>query len=120
MVFCVTLWCSCYSGQYIEATVYIDPATRAVSVKLGTMDKINGTAYGFYNNTLNQTGWGILEVTARCSACENKDVMYAAGYLEGILTARYVVIVSIVNPKVISHLHYQFDCSSIFFSRVLH
>jgi hypothetical protein len=60
-----------------------------VKVRRGVMDKTDGTAYGYYNNTLNETGWGILELTARCRTCKNTDIMFAAGYLEGILTAKY-------------------------------
>jgi Phospholipase B len=80
-----------YLDGYQEGTVYINPTSGAATCKLGTMDKVNGTAFGYYNNTLNQTGWGILELHSQCEACRNTDVMFAAGFLEGVLTARYAL-----------------------------
>ena len=56
----------------------------------GKMDKKGATAYGRYNNTLMSTGWGILEIRAGYGALKkNHDLMYAAGFLEGVFTARY-------------------------------
>ena len=59
------------------------------------MDKARGVAYGFYNNTLNKTGWGVLEVHAggcgrggNKAKCTDVQSTYAAGMLEGILTAK--------------------------------
>ena len=75
--------------DYMEATVYVDSETGEVSYKLGVMDQVHGTAYGYYNNTLNVTGWSVLEIqTNEGSAASNNEIMFAAGYLEGILTAR--------------------------------
>ena len=71
--------------------MYIDAATGNVSYKLGVMDKARGVAYGFYNSTLNVTGWGVLEIRtagARSRGVNDTVVMFAAGYLEGLLTAR--------------------------------
>ena len=58
------------------------------------MDKVNGVAYGFYNNTLNETGWGVLEIHSAGGSmappgapATNEQAMYAAGLLEGWLTA---------------------------------
>jgi len=75
---------------YQQGTVYIDSLSGAASCKLGLMDKQNGTAYGFYNNTLNVTGWGILELHAHSTTINNTDIMFAAGFLEGVLTARQI------------------------------
>lgn len=49
----------------------------------------NGDAYGYYNNTVQSTGWGILEIKAGYGrqSISNEDLMYAAGFLEGYLTA---------------------------------
>ena len=75
--------------EYIKGTVYIDAETGEVSYKAGVLDRARGTAYGYYNNTLNETGWAVLEIeTRRGSVAMNKQLMYAAGYLEGMLTAR--------------------------------
>jgi len=56
--------------------------------KPDVMDDAKGTAYGFYNNTMNNTGFAVLEIQTRLGNSTNKQLMYAAGYLEGILTAR--------------------------------
>lgn len=70
--------------------MYFDGTSGKFSFKPGAMDK-NGVAYGYYNNTLNATGWGILEIKADCrNRCNNSVAMYAAGFLEGIFTARSV------------------------------
>jgi hypothetical protein len=86
----VTTTCS---DGYQEGTVYINPASGAATYKPGFMDKVNGTAFGYYNNTLNETGWGILELHTKCAECRNTDTMFAAGFLEGILTAEYVLLI---------------------------
>ena len=73
----------------MQGTVYVDSETGEVSYRPGVIDRVRGTAYGYYNNTLNETGWGVLEIqTAQGSVAINKQLMYAAGYLEGVLTAR--------------------------------
>ncbi|XP_070803125.1 phospholipase B-like 1 [Pituophis catenifer annectens] len=52
------------------------------------LDK-NGDAYGYYNDTVQSTGWGILEIKAGYGnqPVSNEIFMYAAGFLEGYLTA---------------------------------
>lgn len=79
------------SDGYQEGTVYYDGTSGKFSFKLGIMDK-KGVAYGNYNNTLNATGWGILEIKAECNQvqCNNSIIMYAAGFLEGVLTSRQI------------------------------
>jgi len=74
----------------MKGTVYIDSETGELSYKPGVIDRVRGTAYGFYNNSLNETGWAVLEIDTRqgSDVAVNKHIMYAAGYLEGLLTAR--------------------------------
>jgi len=73
----------------MKGTVYIDAETGELSYKPGVIDRVHGTAFGYYNNTLNETGWALLEIdTRQGSVALNKHIMYAAGYLEGLLTAR--------------------------------
>ena len=71
----------------MNGTIYYDSSTSTYSIKLGEIDCMNGVACGYFNDTLNITGWGILEVktTKQSSAKNVNDVnrMYAAGYLEG-------------------------------------
>jgi len=75
--------------HYTKGTVYIDAETGEVSYKAGVMDRVKGMAYGYYNNTLNETGWAVLEIyTRQGSVAVNNQLMFAAGYLEGVLTAR--------------------------------
>lgn len=52
------------------------------------LDK-NGDAYGFYNDSIKTTGWGILEIRAGYGSqtLSNEIIMFTAGYLEGYLTA---------------------------------
>lgn len=58
--------------------------------KLDVLDIESATAYGVYNDTLEETGWGILNITAGrgSKTSENTDLMFAAGYLEAILTQK--------------------------------
>uniref|UniRef100_A0A098LYE7 Phospholipase B-like n=1 Tax=Opheodrys aestivus TaxID=186591 RepID=A0A098LYE7_9SAUR len=69
------------------ATVYWLEAEKTFQVK-DVLDK-NGDAYGYYNDTVQSTGWGILEIKAGYGnqPVSNEILMYAAGFLEGYLTA---------------------------------
>ncbi|XP_051011463.1 phospholipase B-like 1 [Acomys russatus] len=74
------------TGVYY-ATVYWVPSLKTVEVK-NVLDK-NGDAYGFYNDSMGTTGWGILEIRAGygTQVLSNEIIMFLAGYLEGYLTA---------------------------------
>ena len=75
--------------DYVKGTVYVDRETGEVTYKANVMDRVNGTAFGYYNNSLNETGWAVLEITtAQGTATTNNQLMFAAGYLEGVLTAK--------------------------------
>ena len=59
------------------------------------LNKTHSIAYGTYNDTMNETGWGILEIKAgyytdanygHASYERNQLIMQAAGYLEAYLT----------------------------------
>ena len=63
------------------------PSPGTAKFTPGKMDK-TAAAYGYYNDTLMSTGWGVLEVKAGYGALtKNTDIMFAAGYLEGVFTA---------------------------------
>ena len=79
--------CVWLTVDYKKGTVYVDRETGEVSYKPDVMDRVHGTAYGYYNNTLNKTGWAVLEIQTSTQAV-NIPLMFAAGYLEGVLTAR--------------------------------
>ncbi|XP_016052929.1 PREDICTED: phospholipase B-like 1 [Miniopterus natalensis] len=66
------------------------PTEKTVNIK-DVLDK-NGDAYGFYNNSVNTTGWGILEIRAGYGSqtLSNEIIMFVAGYLEGYLTASHM------------------------------
>lgn len=72
-----------------EATVYWDAAQKSVILKEGVME-MKGGAYGFFNDTLLLSGWGVLEICAGHGGITQEDetTFYLAGYLEGYLTAR--------------------------------
>ena len=77
---------SFFPGVYY-ATVYWMPTEKTIQVK-NVLDR-NGDAYGFYNNSVKTTGWGILEIKAGygSQSLSNEIIMFAAGFLEGYLTA---------------------------------
>ncbi|XP_062991049.1 phospholipase B-like 1 [Elgaria multicarinata webbii] len=72
------------------ATVYWLKAEKSFQVK-DVLDK-SGDAYGYYNDTVHSTGWGILEIKAGYGSqtINNEDLMFAAGFLEGYLTASHM------------------------------
>ncbi|KAI2666912.1 Phospholipase B-like 1 [Labeo rohita] len=72
----------------LKATAYWDSTHKAVLLKEGVLDP-QGDAYGYYNDTLSLTGWGVLEIRAGYGQTAEPDgvTMFLAGYLEGFLTA---------------------------------
>lgn len=72
------------------ATAYWVPHSKSVEVR-NVLDK-NGDVYGFYNDSITVTGWGILEIRAGYSSqiLPNEIIMFLAGYLEGYLTAPHM------------------------------
>lgn len=69
------------------ATAYWIPDEKTIQVK-NVLDR-NGDAYGFYNDSVKTTGWGILEIRAGYGSqiLSNEITMFVAGFLEGYLTA---------------------------------
>uniref|UniRef100_A0A0A1WDU0 Phospholipase B-like n=1 Tax=Echis coloratus TaxID=64175 RepID=A0A0A1WDU0_ECHCO len=72
------------------ATVYWLEAEKSFQIQ-DVLDR-NGDAYGYYNDTIQSTGWGILEIKAGYGNqhISNEILMYAAGFLEGYLTASHM------------------------------
>ena len=74
----------------------MEPCTvKARTVRSGAArwTSTEGTAVGTYNDTLEETGWGILDIASGYGAeTADVDIMYAAGYMEGYLTARLVAL----------------------------
>lgn len=77
------------AGVYY-ATAYWMPTEKTIQVK-NVLDR-KGDAYGFYNNCVKTTGWGILEIKAGygSQSLSNEIIMFAAGFLEGYLTAPHM------------------------------
>uniref|UniRef100_A0A8C6T0F0 Phospholipase B-like n=1 Tax=Neogobius melanostomus TaxID=47308 RepID=A0A8C6T0F0_9GOBI len=90
-----TLFCdlsaSCLQRNH-TATVYWDPTHKMVILKEGVLET-EGDAYGFLNNTLNSTGWSVLEIRAGYGKTQETDELtfFLAGYLEGFLTAQQMM-----------------------------
>ncbi|KAM3859749.1 phospholipase B-like 1 [Diretmus argenteus] len=74
--------------QLREATAYWDAVQKSVILKEGVMERVGG-AYGYFNDTLLLSGWGVLEVRAGYGegTQEDETTYFLAGYLEGYLTA---------------------------------
>ncbi|XP_058511746.1 phospholipase B-like 1 isoform X2 [Ochotona princeps] len=72
------------------ATAYWMSAQKTVKIR-NVLD-VNGDAYGFYNDSMKTTGWGVLEIRAGYGSqtLSNKMIMYVAGFLEGYLTAPHM------------------------------
>ncbi|XP_045924422.1 phospholipase B-like 1 isoform X1 [Micropterus dolomieu] len=83
-----TLAASMQTYQLQEATVYWDAAQKSVILKEGLMEA-EGGAYGYFNDTLLLSGWGVLEIHAGHGVITQEDetTFFLAGYLEGYLTA---------------------------------
>lgn len=72
------------------------PWSQASVVKHGNTHKVvpglnvrGSAASGTFNDTLMSSGWGVLNVVTSSSASDN-DQFYAAGFLEGVLTANRI------------------------------
>ena len=71
-----------------QASVYFDG--EDVVYKADVLDK-HAPGYATFNDTLSKIGWGILDISSSySSSVSDEQVYYAAGYLEGSLTYRYV------------------------------
>ncbi|AWP17364.1 putative phospholipase B-like 1 [Scophthalmus maximus] len=83
-----TLAASVQTYQLREATVYWNAAQKSVILKEGVMET-DGGAYGYFNDTLLLSGWGVLEIRAGYGGIPQGDetTFFLAGYLEGYLTA---------------------------------
>jgi hypothetical protein len=59
-------------------------------LKEGVLDKENGVAYGSFMDNIESTGWSNLDIRSGygSNSVDDVTIMYAAGYLEGALTAK--------------------------------
>ncbi|CAL1588762.1 unnamed protein product [Knipowitschia caucasica] len=103
-MFLTPQWCVCVlavfscsratfaSPNMSAATVYWHPSDKTVVLKEGVLET-EGDAYGYLNNTINSTGWSVLEIRAGYGKTPEKDeiTFFLAGYLEGYLTAQQML-----------------------------
>ena len=76
------------TGEFQSASVTC--IKQKCSWKIGVLDP-NALAYGVYNDTTEETGWGILNITAGHAGGfdhSDADIMFSAGFLEGLLTQK--------------------------------
>eukprot|EP01112_Ceratiomyxa_fruticulosa_P007551 TRINITY_DN1964_c0_g2_i1.p1 TRINITY_DN1964_c0_g2~~TRINITY_DN1964_c0_g2_i1.p1 ORF type:complete len:544 (+),score=96.30 TRINITY_DN1964_c0_g2_i1:199-1830(+) len=71
-------------GESNQGTVYYNKNTNSYSLTYGVLDK-TGACYGYFDDTMNITGWGVLEVQSNYAFSDSVQ-SYACGYLEGALT----------------------------------
>ena len=92
-------------GGKTEATVYCkNAAPSSCSLSLGTLDTSKGSAWGTFEDTLNTTGWGVLNIKTRPHAAGAAGLAYfAAGMVEGGLSAARMVDAERNMVETISH-----------------
>ena len=71
-------------------TASVSCQNQVCNWKVGVLDP-TALAYGVFNDTTEETGWGILNITAghiETKGYSNEDIMFSAGVLEGVLTQK--------------------------------
>lgn len=84
-----------------EGTVYL-MNNGSILYKHGVLDE-TGLAYATFQDNLLVNGWGVLDVVSGYEKGGHTDpqIMYAAGFLEGALTYRYIYSCCVVICKYI-------------------
>ncbi|XP_015778026.1 PREDICTED: phospholipase-B 81-like isoform X2 [Acropora digitifera] len=74
----------------MNGTVYYTAGKYRIA--FGVLDVDHGVAYGIYQDSIQTNGWGKLDIVSGTGAAKYSDqtIMYAAGYLEGALTAKRI------------------------------
>merc|ERR1719301_233169 len=68
-------------------TMLFDKQQQRLRLDAG-VDPVAGMAWGLYSDTIASNGWSTLSMFATPSEAVQNDVkMYAAGYIEGVLTS---------------------------------
>ncbi|XP_046581883.1 phospholipase B-like 1 [Haliotis rubra] len=92
-----------HGGDVLSGSVYCKHRDCAFTPSLSY--KQGATAYGVFNDTLEEKGWAQLDIRAGYGRqASDADVMFAAGYLEGVLTSRriYQHYQNVKNPFFLS------------------
>lgn len=81
-------------GTYNYGSLYCENDQKLTChYKPNVLDVKGAVAVASYNDTLMETGWGILDIASgygKSITVQDRDIMYAAGFLEGILTAKHI------------------------------
>eukprot|EP01084_Bolivina_argentea_P312367 540789_1 len=90
LVMLIALVLSQINGEQhsMNGTVYYNSKLNEYNLTLNVIDCVNGACCGYFSDTLNVTGWGILEVKTGSNKNINDTIkMYSCGYLEGYLSS---------------------------------
>ncbi|XP_047427646.1 phospholipase B-like 1 [Mugil cephalus] len=92
LLICVAGTFASSANKFTAATVYWDAQHKIPLLKEGTLE-VEGDAYGYLNDSLSSTGWGVLEIRAGYGKTSVSDevTFFLAGYLEGFLTAQQMM-----------------------------
>ncbi|XP_064627563.1 phospholipase B-like 1 isoform X2 [Lineus longissimus] len=80
-------------GLVRNMTVYMKNGVWSLTAKEGIIDKKYGMAYGMYDESYMATGWDVLNIKvgyALNGSHTDQELMYAAGYIEGYITAEKI------------------------------
>ncbi|KAJ8319226.1 hypothetical protein KUTeg_004317 [Tegillarca granosa] len=81
-------------GTYNYGSLYCENDQKLTChYKPNVLDVKGAVAVASYNDTLMETGWGILDIASgygKSITVQDRDIMYAAGFLEGTLTAKHI------------------------------
>ncbi|XP_067030822.1 phospholipase B-like 1 isoform X2 [Acropora muricata] len=75
----------------MNGTVYYTAGKYRIA--FGVLDVDHGVAYGVYQDAIQTNGWGKLDIvsgTGSAAKYSDQTIMFAAGYLEGALTAKRI------------------------------
>jgi hypothetical protein len=104
---CVLAFCSIHSISALRtegAVFIINPSAGLNSApqlhfssRLDHSSIHSAVAIGTFDATEPKIGWNILNVQTRAHAANDRDIAYAAGYVEGVLTAQQIYETSLNN-----------------------
>ena len=78
------------SASTRSGSVDYDSNRKSYTLRQNVLDKTS-VAWGTFEDTLNTTGWGVLNIrTSRTNQASDAEQHYAAGMLEGYLTANEI------------------------------
>eukprot|EP00762_Andalucia_godoyi_P001362 ANDGO_04944.mRNA.1 Phospholipase B-like protein B len=73
----------------LDASVYTDASGKVTHIRTDVLDKDTSTAYGSFEDSLEESGWMYLNVTTNSQFADPIQA-YAAGYLEGYVSAERI------------------------------